>query len=213
MTEDREHLIKRLTRDLQPVRMPLSPVRAGLLWWISTWVFVTGIAFVLEPPRSGALIQAATHGQFLLESVLGLVAALVIAVFAFGDSIPANARRAELQVGLVLAAAWILAYVIGLEYPALTPSMAGKRPHCFLEIFVYAVPVSLAGIYLCRRYYVLAPVRTTALISLAAAMVPALLMQFACMYDPAHILSHHILPIPMVVAAAIVVHRLVLWTR
>jgi hypothetical protein len=48
---------------------------------------------------------------------------------------------------------------------------------------------------------------------ISAAAVPALLMQFACMYDPAHILSHHILPIPLVVAGMTLVHQLGLWLR
>ncbi len=214
MTDARNQLIERLAQDLQPVRTRALPVYVGLLWWALSWAFVASIALLIEPPRSGALAQAATHSQFLLESLLGLVAAAVVAVFAFSDSIPANARRAVLPVGLVLAAAWVLAYVIGLDYPALEPSMAGKRPHCFLETFIYSVPPTLAGIYLCRRYYVLAPLRTTALISMAAAMLPALLMQFACMYDPAHILSRHILPISLVVAAATLTHWLInRWPR
>lgn len=211
MTESRRQLIARLAANVQPVGRPVPPSRVAILWWISTCVLVTGIAVLVRPLRPGALADATTHVQFLLESGLGLLAAAVLAAFAFGDCIPANTKRSTLIVGLVLAAAWVMAYVIGLDYPALAPSMAGKRAHCFLETMVYGVPPALAGIYLTRRYYVLAPVRTTALITLAATMVPALLMQFACMYDPAHILSHHILPIPLVVAAAIVMHRLLAW--
>jgi hypothetical protein len=211
MTESRRQLIERLTSTLEPVSAPVPPTRLAILWWISTWAFVAGLAALYQPLRPGALAELATHGQFFFESVLGLAAAAVVAVFAFGDAIPARARHSTLVFGLILTAAWMLAYVIGLEYPALAPSMAGKRAHCFLETLIYGVPPALAGIYLCRRYYVLAPVRTTALITLAAAMVPALLMQFACMYDPAHILTHHLLPIALIVATAVAGHRLVAW--
>jgi hypothetical protein len=34
----------------------------------------------------------------------------------------------------------------------------------------------------------------------AAAAVPGLFMQLACMYDPAHILTHHLAPIGVVAA-------------
>jgi hypothetical protein len=111
-------------------------------------------------------------------------------------------------VGLVLVVIWISSYVIGLEYPTLQASMQGKRADCFQEVLLYSLLPATAGIWLCRRYYPLAPVRTAALMTLAASMIPALFMQFACMYDAAHILSHHILPIPLLVGAAFALHPL-----
>jgi hypothetical protein len=63
----------------------------------------------------------------------------------------------------------------------------------------------VAGIWLIHRnYHPLAPLRSAALIGLAGAMLPALFMQFACMYDPAHILHFHILPIPGVVVLGVI---------
>ncbi len=213
MTASRDKLIQRLTTDLRPVRLPPSPGRVGILWWIGTWIFVAAVALLIAPVRPGMIIQLATHGQFLLESLIGLAAAACLAVFVFRDSVPGDARPAALLLGLILLAIWMLAYVFGLEYPALAPSMAGKRGHCFMETLLYAVPPALVGIWLCRRYYPLTPLRTTALVTLVAAAVPALLMQFACMYEPAHILSHHILPIPLIVAAMTVTHQLGLWLQ
>jgi hypothetical protein len=78
--------------------------------------------------------------------------------------------------------------------------MAGKRIGCYFQTLLFAGPPMVAGIWLAHRYYFpLAPLRTAALVGLAGAMLPALFMQFACMYDPVHILTHHILPIPGVV--------------
>jgi uncharacterized membrane protein YdbT with pleckstrin-like domain len=68
---------------------------------------------------------------------------------------------------------------------------------------VYALPPILVGIYLIRRLYALQYVRTAMSLSLAAGMLPALYMQLACMYEPAHILFLHILPgLLMVLAGA-----------
>ena len=62
-----------------------------------------------------------------------------------------------------------------------------------------------AGLILVRRFYPLKPMRTAMSIGLAAGMLPALYMQIACMYEPSHILSYHILPgmIMVVVSMAI----------
>jgi len=213
MTDSRNKLIQQLATDLQPVRLPLPPGRVGVLWWIGTWIFVAVVALLVAPLRPGSITELATHGQFFLESLIGFVAAGCLAVFVFRDSVPANGRRSALALGLILLAIWMLAYVVGLEYPAVEPSMVGKRTHCFIETLIYAVPPALAGIWLCRRYYPLAPLRTTALVTLVAAAVPALLMQVACMYEPAHILGYHILPIPLIVAAMTATHQLGIWLR
>ena len=77
--------------------------------------------------------------------------------------------------------------------------MLGKREHCVWETFIYALPPMLLAFVLTRRLYPLQPVHTAMYFSLAAGMMPALYMQIACMYAPAHILQFHILPGLMVV--------------
>lgn len=211
MNDQRKLLIRRLASDLRPVPPALSPLLMAGLWWLCTWVFVVAVTLTLAPLRPGALVQLATEGRFALESLVGLSAGGCLAVYAFADSIPGYDRRPFLVIGLGLASVWVMSYVAGLEYPAMIPSMEGKRAECFLETLLYSAPPALAGWWLSRRYYVLAPVRNTALLTLAAAMVPALFMQIACMYDPAHILSHHILPIPLIVALAAAIQWL--WVR
>ena len=81
-----------------------------------------------------------------------------------------------------------------LAYPALEPSMLGKREHCVVETFLFALPPACLALLLSRRFFPLRPVYSAFLFCLAAAMLPALYMQLACMYVPAHILQMHILP-------------------
>jgi hypothetical protein len=203
--DSRRALIARLSATLPPVRRPWPPLRVALLYWLATWGLVVAVGLAVAPARPNAVLQAITHPQFLLESLLGLIAGAAVVAFAFADSVPGYARRGAMSAALVLAVAWALAYVVGLEYPALPPSMAGKRPLCFYETLAYGAPAALVAWMLVLRYYPLAPVRSAALLGLAAGIVPALFMQFACMYDPAHILTHHILPIPLLVAASVAV--------
>jgi hypothetical protein len=210
MSRERRQLIAQLATDLQPVRTPPSPLRMALLWWLVSWAFVVVVTLLFAPAREGGWSQLLTHGRFLAESLLGLIAALVIALFAFTDSVPGLARRAAFSVGLVLVVIWISSYVIGLEYPTLPISMQGKRADCFPETLLYSLLPATVGIWLCLRYYPLAPLRTAVLMTLSASMMPALFMQLACMYDAAHILSHHILPIPLLIGAVIALFPLAL---
>jgi Negative regulator of sigma F len=204
MRNRQQELIAQLTAELTPVRAASPPLRVAGLWWLGSWLFVIIVTLLTGPLRPGALVQLVTHAQFAAESLVGLLAAALIAAWAFEDSIPGARRHGLLQVGLVAAALWLIAYVVGLEYPALEPSMAGKRAGCVLQTLLFAGPPMAAGVWLIHRnYFPLAPLRSAALIGLAGAMLPALFMQFACMYDPAHILRFHILPIPGVVVVAV----------
>ena len=191
MMNRQQELIAKLTAGLTPVKPAPPPLRVAGLWWLGSWLFVIIVTLLTGPLRPGAFVQVVTHAQFAAESLVGLLAAALIAAWAFESSIPGTRRSGLLHIGLIAAALWLIAYVVGLEYPALEPSMAG--------------PPVVAGIWLSHRYSLpLAPLRSTALIGLAGAMLPALFMQFACMYDPAHILSYHILPIPGVVLIGVI---------
>jgi Negative regulator of sigma F len=196
----RDELIRALSRDLQAVRPPPEPLAMATGWWLATWLFVVTVTITAAALRPGAAQQLWESPHFLLESLTGLLAGWLIALAAFRSSIPGDGQRGLLSAGMGLGLIWLLSYVVGLEFPALAASMAGKRADCFLETLVYALPPALLGRWLCGRYMPLAPARTTALIAVSGAMVPALFMQLACMYGPEHILTHHILPIPAVVA-------------
>ena len=72
--------------------------------------------------------------------------------------------------------------------------MLGKRAHCLFEIFVLGALCWAVGCYGLRRLWPLQPAWTGALLGLAAGTIPALTMQFMCMYAPLHTLLFHILP-------------------
>ena len=79
--------------------------------------------------------------------------------------------------------------------------MLGKREHCYYEtLLLSSVPFAL-GLVVARRRMPLERASVGLLVGVASAAVPALMMQWACMYDPAHILGHHLLPLAFVGAA------------
>lgn len=203
MNPSRSNLIRELAADLQPVRPPPSPVVAATAWWLMAWALVVIITLVVAPARPGAVDQLVSTPRFLAESLVGLAAGWLASLAAFRSSVPGAESPRLVGATLILALVWVSTYVIGLDAPALPASMLGKRGECFLETLLYALPVAMLGRWMCHRYLVLAPARTTALIALSAAMMPGLFMQIACMYGAEHILTHHILPIPAVVAALV----------
>ena len=193
MTTD-DDLIQALSRNLQPVAPPMRVDHIWLGWLVLSAAFVVGLIHLMGPVRAGSLDQFLSGGRFAFETSLGLAAVITGSLAAFRSAVPGGLSRwlARISVGMLLA--WIGFYLIGLYSPALEPSMAGKRDHCVWETFVYAAPPMLVAILLLRRYYPLQPLRTAMAAGVVAGMLPALYMQLACMYVPAHILSFHILP-------------------
>jgi hypothetical protein len=96
----------------------------------------------------------------------------------------------------------VTAYVYGLVSPAMDPSQAGHRSNCFAETLIFALPPLAFGLVLLRRRAVLEPGLAAGLAAVAAASLPALTMQLACMYDPLHTLAMHLSPLLILGAAA-----------
>ena len=189
-----ETLISSLSSKLEPVSPPPNINRLALAWFALSAIYVVAVTHLFGPIRPGALTQLSTEPRFLLETMLGVAAILWFSLLAFRSAVPAALTRQFAVAGLVLMTLWLAQYVIGFVSPALEPSKLGKRNYCYFETIIYALPAILAGLFYVRRLYPLRPVRTAMSVSLAAGMLPALYMQLACMYEPAHILAFHILP-------------------
>lgn len=204
----RQQLVDSLAADLRPGR-PLPPVNRVLAVWLPlSLLYVMLASALLGPIRETALVQLQTEPHFLLETLLGLAAIAATAFAAFRAGVPGLAGRGPRLVAGVLVAAWLLNHLVGLAYPALEPGMLGKRPHCYLETLLLAVPPLLAALYWLGRAYPLSPTRVMLAAGLACGLMPALYMQIACMYEPAHILKFHILPGLLVAPLALLVNRL-----
>jgi len=189
-----ESLISNLSSKLEPVSAPPNINRLALVWFASSAIYVVAVTQLFGPIRPNAITQLGTEPRFALETMMGVAAILWFSLLAFRSAIPAALSRQFAVAGMVLMALWLAQYVIGFVSPTLEPSSLGARHHCYIETMVYSLPVILTGLFFVRRLYPLRPVRTAMSISLVAGMLPALYMQLACMYEPAHILAFHILP-------------------
>jgi len=194
MTTDRDQFINDLTMDVTPVTS--ANTRQSALFWLGgAFTFVAIVTLLTGPYRTDIGHDLLFSIQFLVESLVGLASVILLIYTAFEFAIPSSksiARR--LFLPLLGVSIWVGFYLLGLVHPALEPSMAGKREFCYYETFVFALPIMFAGLIWARKQWPLYPMSTGLLIGLASGFVPALIMQFACMYDPQHILTDHILP-------------------
>lgn len=207
----REELLDSLSSGLEPVSPAPDLRMLAALWFVFSALYVMVLTQLLGPIRPTALGQLQSEPRFLLEMLLGVALAAGLALSSFQIAMPAAlGRLLSVMVG-VLGALWLGGFVVGLVDPALEPSMAGKRHHCYLESFLYASPPLVALLYWQRRLYPLQPGKAAVVAGLSAGMLPALYMQIACMYQPAHILAFHVGPALVIAAAAPLVLRL--WPR
>lgn len=190
----RDSIIQSLSEDLQPVANSVAVDSKAMLWFVLTAFYVVLVTQWLAPIRADAFNQLVTVPRFFIESLLGLMAIVMLTLAAFRAAVPGRLTTRFAISGLALLALWLGNYVYGLIDPTLEPSMAGKREQCWLQTATMTLPPIIAAVLLTRRLYPLSPLRTVFLFSLAAGMIPALYMQIACMYIPEHILGHHILP-------------------
>ncbi len=200
----RDDLIRELSANLETVRPAPTPDLLALAWLLASVAFVVVLTHLWGPIRPNALQQLSAQPRFFIETTWGLVAIACTAMVAFRAGIPGTLGSRFARISTALMTVWLSSYVFGLYSTALEPSMLGKRPHCLWETMVYALPPMLAGFAVMRRLHPLRPVRTAMVVGLVSGMIPALYMQIACMYIPAHILQFHILPgmlIPLVGAA------------
>jgi hypothetical protein len=206
-----DELIASLSRDLAPVSRAPDVNGLAMAWFLLSAAYVVVVTHLLGPIRPGAFSQLASEPRFLLETLLGLLAIAWASLVAFRAAVPGALGRRFATVGLVLMSLWLAQYVFGLVNPALEPSTLGKRGHCYLETMIYALPPILIALFFVRRLYPLRYIRTSMSIGLAAGMLPALYMQLACMYEPSHILTLHVLPgLAMVLIGAAIA---ALWRR
>ncbi len=193
--EQDKHTIDALVDDLRPVH-PVWPASVvTLVWLVLSVAYVTGAMLALGPVRPGAFDQLIAHPRFGLEMFVGCAAVILFAAAAIGQSVPGLPTRRWLQTGWLLVILWLLNFLVGIELPALEPSMLGKRLHCHWESFLYSAPPALFAIVLQQRRFPLQPVAAGFHAGIAAGLLPAVAMQITCMYDPLHILAHHAAPI------------------
>ena len=196
MSKNRKQLISELSSELTASSRAGRTADMVVYWLVFNFIVAALLIYVTGSFREGSLQQAQDHPQFLIESLTGMLAIIVLGVSAFRSGIPSTPFRLKRFLpALALLFIWLGFYVVGLWSPALPPSTLGARESlCYVETIIYGLPSLILGLYIIGRLWPLNGAWTGLLIGLAAGATPALYMQFACMYMPVHIITHHLIP-------------------
>jgi hypothetical protein len=196
MNKNRNELISELSSDLTVSSRAGQTVDMIIYWLVFNFIVAILLIYYTGPFREGSLQQTYNNPQFFLESMIGLLAIVLLGVTAFRSGIPSNISKLKrFSPALSLLLIWLGFYVVGIWLPALEPSMLGKRDVlCYVETILYGFPSLILGLYIISRLWPLHGAWTGLMIGLAAGATPALIMQFACMYVPVHIITHHLIP-------------------
>lgn len=198
---NRLDLIKELSSNVPPVHRRGSVLLPAILWFSLSWIYVISLSLYLGPLRPNAIESLLTSPQFSFESTVGLISGALFCLIAFQESIPGLRRQWLVYLTYFSAILWVSCYIVGLWFPALEPSLIGKRAHCVLEAYLYSIPPLSVAYFIIYRRFPLNTLRAGIFMGIGAGILPALFMQFACMYDPQHMLTHHIGPITVAVIA------------
>ncbi len=198
-TKDRGQLIQELASELEPVVTRSNILIPAISWFVCSWVYVIVLSIYLGPLREGALEAMIRSPQFAFESYTGLISSALFCAIAFQESIPGIQKRWLVGLSFVTLLLWIACYIAGLSFPAIEPSMTGKRAHCVLEAYIYSGPPLIVGYLLIYQRFPLNSIRAGIFLGICSGILPALFMQIACMYEPEHILTHHIAPMSVII--------------
>lgn len=148
------------------------------------------------PLRAGALPELLRSPQAFLEAGIGLAASIAAMVAGMEVGVPGAPRRWRLFLPTaILMSAWLGIIAYGVSHPALENSMLGKREHCFIQSLIFATPPYFLALRLLRERLPEASLFAGLLVGAAAAAIPALWMQMACMHDPVHAMKFHLTPV------------------
>ncbi len=194
MVKDRKQLLDTLVADLEPVAPAPRLSLTVVAWLLASLGYIAVVSWMLGPLRPGALGELVAVPQFSFEMGAGIAGIVLAAVALFLSSVPGRRARPLAVVSALALAVWLAMLLLGFWHPALDSGMAGKRPHCYLETLLYALPPTLLGLWQVRRFYPLRPVQTAMAVGLVAGLFSAWYMQLACMYEPAHGIVFHLVP-------------------
>jgi hypothetical protein len=180
-----------------------------MLGGLATLALVLGVGAM----RPGAGAQLTSSVPLAGEALIGLVAGIAFTLGAVSFAVPGATRGRALTIGAIALLTWVVLLIVGLFAPALPPSTVGARNACYLQVILFAVPMFTIGVAVLRGGYVTNGWAGGAVLGIASGALPALAMQFACMYEPLHGLEFHLAPVAFTGVLGAVAGRLVLPPR
>jgi hypothetical protein len=204
----RPDFVDALVADLTPVRPATPWFRAMITWCLLSWLIVGGSILAMGPLRDGIFLELMASPRFALELALGFAAGLAAIWAGLELGVPGAPSAPRLWTPPVLFfGGWVLAVSYGLIQPSTASATGGMRMHCFMQTLLVSLPPCTVALYFLRGRIVYSQYGAGLLVGAAAAAIPALWMQVACLGGPPHILMFHLSPIVIIGLLGTVVAR------
>jgi len=210
MAMDKEQFIRELVEQHKPRRPLLSPALRTLVWALIVLTGTVILTILVQTIRPGCCAQLARYPLLLVEVLTALLIVPCAAYVCFSGTVPGARVPRGARITLWCLSALLLGCLaISCAHTQLSPpsSETGHRHFCCIEVLLYG-GLALAGfLVMARRGYLRFSSRRGALMGLMAGLMPAAIMQIACMYNPSHALVFHYAPTALLVCAGIVALR------
>ena len=207
MANRKESFIKGLSELCKPVRPLPRPSVRGAVWSVVALVVAVGLTWMVQPFRPGFMEQLATHPVFVAEVVSGLLLVPLTAYALLVLSVPGG--RVPVSVIVLLSfLATVFLFCQPLAFAGLAPesTMVGKRAACWLEVIIYGTILLALIHWFLRKAMPRFGWRGRIATGLCAGLLPAVLMEIACLYEPHHQVHYHYLPMLVPVLCALAHH-------
>lgn len=192
--------VEKLVGEHEKVRPLASPLARTSLWFMCM-ILVNFLALrLVQEFRPGCYLQLLQNKRFLFEIFTALTASSLLAFASLAATIPGGQTGKGFNVLTIsVFASFILFLILGFFLASPTTSTIGSRPHCDIQVLILGLISAVAFFTLIKKGYFRATFGRITLIILSSALVPAALMQLACMYGPWHGLFFHFGPILIIV--------------
>ena len=211
MAMDSRQFIGELVADHRPRGALMLPGRRSAVWFAASTLLTVVFILCVQAFRPGALAQLMEYPLLLVEVLSALLIVPFAAYLCFVRTVPgARVPGSVVLVFWLLAVTLATGLALSCAHTGLTPplSTVGARLACWLEVLVYGGLSLTLFLLMGRRGYLRFSSTGGALMGLMAGLLPAALMQVACMYDPSHGLLFHYAPILVLVCAGLLALRL-----
>lgn len=190
--------IQDLVEDLSPDRN-WRPEWRALTWWLVALLANASVMAWVQLYRPHFLTDLLTYPRFSLEILSAFILGSFLIYRSFIALIPgANAPTWVNRIGVLSAFLFIATLVVSFKDASPPASTTGARAYCVEEVFIYGLVSVISLIYFIRKTNFKVSLDKFWIMGLAAGLIPATLMQMACMYGPMHSLLLHYGPILLV---------------
>ncbi|AYF43580.1 PF06532 family protein [Halobacteriovorax sp. BALOs_7] len=192
-------LINSLVDDLKPIK-PLPAPWIRTLVWMGSQIIISVVAIYLSSPIQ---LKYISNIQFLLQVIVANIALLVGGYLVFANSIPGLLSEKKNLISFIPFLLLFLLLGINYFFPTNFPVEEHHRPHCLLELSILMVIGFAQNYYMLKKGFIAFERSMLTLSFLTSAMIPIIILYFACSFSTEHLLVSHYLPVAVITGVGV----------